>query len=358
MKNTDSESRDGIEITEGVLTMLGQPVDMPLSYTAMVRIFGKERSVFTHRTVQDDRGRTVQYDKRGFLVWDNAGVTAVRNEENAYNISAIYLWVGENRTSEGNFPVPTGVFGGDIVVDGIKWDRQSDMTVRSGELEITVSQSCGYMEITFAGSRDRKDTWQHYRHEMAEHLQAALMERDRVRLPERNLPIGKSLDRQALADVCRSFLEHTVLALDAGYSMGRSVRYLKSSLMLPLTEAALKCSEFGPVKPSDMLFVYSGCVVLGFEKVNMKRFSDKLVGHGVRDFVYDSLIRCIVPEWELSDSTAFPEIKEWLIAQKENGNVTDARTICKELACISANMLIADALSVISNHLKQTKNRL
>lgn len=358
VKNTDGEGRNGIEITEGVLTMLGQPVDMPLSYTAVVRIFGKERSVFTHRTMQDDRGRTVQYDKRGFLVWDNAGVTAVRNEENAYNISAIYLWVEENKTSEGNFPVPTGVFGGDIVVDGTQWNRQSDMTVRSGELEITVSQSCGYMEITFAGSRDRKDTWQHYRHEMAEHLQAALMERDRVRLPERNLPIGKSSDRQSLADVCRSFLEHTVLALDAGYSMGRSVRYLKSSLMLLLTEAALKCSEFGPVKPSDMLFVYSGCVVLGFEKVNMKRFSDKLVGHGVRDFVYDSLIRCIVPEWELSDSTAFPEIKEWLIAQKENGNVTDTRTICKELDCISANMLIADALSVISNHLKQTKNRL
>lgn len=358
VKNTDSERCDGIEITDGVLTMMGHSVDLPLSYTAMVRIFGKEKAVFTHRTMQDDRGKTVQYDKRGFLVWDHAGVTAVRNEENAYNMAAIYLWVGKKRTSEGNFPVPTGVFGGDIVVDGTKWDRQSDITVRSGELEVTASQSCGYMEITLAGSRDRKDTWQHYRHAMAEHLQAALMERDRVRLLERNLPIGKSLDRQSLADVCRSFLEHTVLALDAGYSMGRSVRYLKSSLMLPLTEAALKCSELGLVKPSDMLFVFSGCVVLGYEKVNMKRFGDKLTGHGVRDFVYDSLIRCIVPEWELSDSTAFPEIKEWLIAQKENGSATDTRTICKELACISANMLIADALSVISNHLKQTKNRL
>ena len=141
MKNTVGVGWNGIEITEGVLTMLGQPVDMPLSYTAVVRIFGKERSVFTHRTMQDDRGRTVQYDKRGFLVWDNAGVTAVRNEENAYNISASYLWVEENKTSEGNFPVPTGVFGGDIVVDGTQWNRQSDMTVRSGELEITVSQS-------------------------------------------------------------------------------------------------------------------------------------------------------------------------------------------------------------------------
>ena len=56
---------------------------MPLSYTVMVQIFGKERIVITHKTMQDDRGRTIQYDRRSFLVWDDAGVTAVRNEENA-----------------------------------------------------------------------------------------------------------------------------------------------------------------------------------------------------------------------------------------------------------------------------------
>ena len=70
---------------------------MPLSYTVMVQIFGKERIVTTHKTMQDDRGRTIQYDRRSFLVWDDAGVTAVRNEENAYNISAIYLQVKENK---------------------------------------------------------------------------------------------------------------------------------------------------------------------------------------------------------------------------------------------------------------------
>lgn len=59
--------------------------------------------------MQDDKGKTVQYDKRGFLVWDNAGVSAVRNEENAYNISAIYLWVTENKESVRNLPAPTGV---------------------------------------------------------------------------------------------------------------------------------------------------------------------------------------------------------------------------------------------------------
>lgn len=160
--------------------------------------------------------------------------------------------------------------------------------------------------------------------------------------------LGLQGDRQdvavRLADVCRSFIEHMVQALEAGYSMGRSVRYLKNSLMLPLTEAALKCSEHGPVKPSDMLSVYSGCVCLGYEKVNMKRFCEKLVGNGVRDYVYDSLVRCIVPEWELSEGSVFPEIKEWLVSHHGTEGGAEAETALKEISCISGNALICDAL--------------
>lgn len=345
----EKSSADGIEISDGTLKIKGEPMDMPLSYTAMVRIFGRERIVFTHRTMQDDNGRTVQYDRRSFLVWDNAGVTAVRNEENAYNISAIYLWVTESKTPAESIPVPASVFSGDVLVDGVRWDRKSDMAVSSGKLEIAAPVSGGYMEITFADSRDRKDTWQHYRNAMVEHLQAALMDKDRVRQLEKVRPAaGLQGDRQdvavRLADVCRSFIEHMVQALEAGYSMGRSVRYLKNSLMLPLTEAALKCSEHGPVKPSDMLSVYSGCVCLGYEKVNMKRFCEKLVGNGVRDYVYDSLVRCIVPEWELSEGSVFPEIKEWLVSHHGTEGGAEAETALKEISCISGNALICDAL--------------
>ena len=345
----EKSSADGIEISDGILKIKGEPMDIPLSYTAMVRIFGKERIVFTHRTMQDDNGRTVQYDRRSFLVWDNAGVTAVRNEENAYNISAIYLWVTESKTPAESIPVPASVFSGDVLVDGVRWDRKSDMAVSSGKLEIAAPVSGGYMEITFADSRDRKDTWQHYRNAMVEHLQAALMDRDRIRQLEKVRPAaGLQGDRQdvavRLADVCRSFIEHMVQALEAGYSMGRSVRYLKNSLMMPLTEAAQKCSEHGPVKPSDMLSVYSGCVLLGYEKVNMKRFCEKLVRNGVSDYVYDSLVRCIVPEWELSEGSVFPEIKEWLVSHHGTEGGAEAETALKEISCISGNALICDAL--------------
>ena len=105
------------------------------------------------------------------------------------------------------------------------------------------------MEITLAGSRDKRDTWQHYRVAMVENMQAALVERDRVRLMARNHPAGKPSDDQpdnatSLAQSCESFLTHSVTALHAGYSMGRSVRYLKTNLLPLLTEAAEKCGDW------------------------------------------------------------------------------------------------------------------
>lgn len=291
--------------------------------------------------MQDDKGKTVQYDKRGFLVWDNAGVSAVRNEENAYNISAIYLWVTENKESVRNLPAPTGVFCGEIVVEGIRWNRKSGMAIRSGELEIMTSASEGYMEITFANSRDRRYTWQHYRDAMVENMQAAFMERNRL--------VNKSFGQQpeeafTSAETCEIFLSHVVRALEAGYSMGRSVRYLKTSLLLPLTEAAIKCSEYGSVKASDMLSVYSGCVLLGYEKLNMKRFCETMAKKGIRDFVFDTLIRCCVPDWEVTEYTVFPKIKKWISSQVESGSITEAKAALKNISCISENILITDAL--------------
>lgn len=203
----------------------------------------------------------------------------------------------ENKEPASAIPAPTGIYGSEIIVDGIKWDRASDMTVCSGELEIVSSASGGYMEITFAGSRDRRDTWQHYRDAMAENMQAALVERDRVRLMIRNRPADKPLDNQPdnaspLAQACESFLTHSVNALHAGYSMGRSVRYL----------------------------------------------------NGIRDFVFDTLTRCLVPDWELTEDTVFPEIKEWIVSWHGNTTAPEAKTALKELSCMSGNILIADAI--------------
>ena len=343
----DLTKTDGVEITEGILKINGQNVSLPLSYTTMTGIFGKEKVVFTHQTMQDDNGKTIQYDKRSFLVWEDAGVTAARNEENVYNISAIYLWIAENKVPASVLPVSAGLFGGEIMVDGTKWDKISDMTVRSGTMEIAASVSDGYMEITFSNARDRKSTWQNQRKVMVENFQAALVERDRIRQLERNGRIGKFIapdSTRLLAETSESFLDHVIQALYAGYSMGRSERYLKANLLLYLIEAAIKCMEYGTVRASDMLSVYSGCVLLGCEKVNMKRLAETMAKNSIRDFVFDTLIRCRIPDWEVTEYTVFPEIQKWIFSQMNSESIAEAKATLREIPGISENILITDAL--------------
>lgn len=338
---------DGVEIAEGRLRINGKYVGLPLSYTIMTDIFGKEKVVFTYQTMQDDNGKTIQYDRRSFLVWEDAGVTAARNEENVYNISVIYLWITENKVSIPILPIPAGLFGGEIIVDGTKWDKTSDMTARSGTMEIATSLSDGYMEITFANTRNRKFFWQNWRKIMVENLQVALVKRDCIRQLERNGHICRFIasdNTRLLAEMSESFLDHAIQALYAGYSMRRSERYLKANLLPCLVEAAIKCIEYSTVRTSDILFVYSGCVLLGYEKMNMKRLGETMAKKGVRDFVFDTLIRCRIPDWEVTEYTVFPEIKKWILSQVKSGSITEAKAALKNISCISENILITDAL--------------
>ena len=338
---------DGVEIAEGRLRINGKYVGLPLSYTIMTDIFGKEKVVFTYQTMQDDNGKTIQYDRRSFLVWEDAGVTAARNEENVYNISVIYLWITENKVSVPILPIPAGLFGGEIIVDGTKWDKTSDMTARSGTMEIATSLSDGYMEITFANTRNRKFFWQNWRKIMVENLQVALVKRDCIRQLERNGHICRFIasdNTRLLAEMSESFLDHAIQALYAGYSMRRSERYLKANLLPCLVEAAIKCIEYSTVRTSDILFVYSGCVLLGYEKMNMKRLGETMAKKGVRDFVFDTLIRCRIPDWEVTEYTVFPEIKKWISSQVKSENITEAKAALKNISCISENILITDAL--------------
>lgn len=314
-----------------------------------VNIFGREKVVFTHRNMQDDNGKMVQYDKRSFLIWDKAGVTAIRNEENVYNISVIYLWVAKNKKSISSLPAPTGLFDYKITIDGTLWSQKADMTTRSGEMEIVASASGGYMEITFARTRDQKITWQNYRKIMVENFQYALIKRDCIKQLEKNIRIGKPTKNltenvHLLEEMSETFLVCMIQALHAGYAMGRGERYLKSNMLLPLTEAAIKCIEHGTIKSSDMLSVYSGCVLLNCEKMTMKRLSEIMMKNGVRDFVFDTLIRYRIPDWEVTEYTVFPEVKKWITSQTKSRNMTEARATLQKISCISENILIADAL--------------
>lgn len=115
-------------------------------------------------------------------------------------------------------------------------------------------------------------------------------------------------------------------------------------MLLPLTEAAIKCIEHGTIKSSDMLSVYSGCVLLNCEKMTMKRLSEIMIKNSVRDFVFDTLIRYRIPDWEVTEYTVFPEVKKWITSQTKSRNMTEARAALQKISCISENILIADAL--------------
>ena len=107
-----------------MLKINGQKISLPLSYTTMVNIFGREKSYLPIGTCKTVTVRWYNMTNRKFLIWDKAGVTAIRNEENIYNISVIYLWVAENKKSISSLPAPTGLFDCKITVDGTLWSRR------------------------------------------------------------------------------------------------------------------------------------------------------------------------------------------------------------------------------------------
>lgn len=59
------------------------------------------------------KARLCREETNGVFVWDNAGVSAVRNEENAYNISPISIQVTENKESVRNLPALESVCSGE-----------------------------------------------------------------------------------------------------------------------------------------------------------------------------------------------------------------------------------------------------
>ena len=79
----------------------------------------------------------------------------------------------------------------------------------------------------------------------------------------------------------------------------------------------------------------------------MKRFCEKLVKNGIRDFVFDSLTRCLVPDWTLTEDTVFSEIKEWIVSWQRETTVPETEAALKEISDISGNILVVDAIMKI-----------
>lgn len=309
-ETTGNEATNDIEINNGSLKIRGVPVNFPLSCTAISKILGKEKPTFIQKTKQDNNGKKTVYDRRSCLVWDEAGIVAIRDEENLYNISTLYLQIRETPSSESEIPVPTGVFAGKFLIDGKCPNFPDKSFIRNGLFEILQRDNGCQLEITIAATRDQSKCWQEFRTILTENLQAANEERDNLRLLERDKrPENYLKNTKAISEMNYSRLLHLIHAIYAGYAMGRSIRYLKSTLLLPFVETTIKAIELNSAKRCDILYFYSTCILLGYEKANMKRLAEKMAVKGIRDATLDRLIRVIIPDWEISGENMFPELE-------------------------------------------------
>ena len=312
-ESTGNEATNDIEINNGSLKIRGVPVNFPLSCTAISKILGKEKPTFIQKTKQDNNGKKTVYDRRSCLVWDEAGIVAIRDEENPYNISTLYLQIREKPSSESEIPVPSGVFAGKFLIDGKYPNFPDKPFIRNCLFEILQRDNGCQLEITIADTRDQSKCWQEFRTMLVENLQAANEERDNLRLLERDKrPENYLKNTKAISEMNYSRLLHLIHAIYAGYAMGRSIRYLKSTILLPFVETMIKAIELNSVKRCDILYFYSTCILLGYEKANMKRLAEKMAAKGIRDAMLDRLIRVIIPDWEISGENMFPELERLL----------------------------------------------
>lgn len=247
----------GINLCGKALWIRGKRYDVPLSFTAVTSEFGRCRSVICNG--------------QNFITLEDAGIAFVRDEENPYNISAFYLHVSDAPGSPDTFPVLAGIWGEGFMIDGSVPALSDGSLIRSGVFEVKYFPAYGYIEVTIAQSRDLRCCWQHYRTIYADSMKAAL-----------STPMNTK-------EHLKTRMRYLISALCSGYNMGRSLQYLKRNLITHLSNTAVICCESSCIDKNDMLTVFAACVLLGYEKPNMKRLADRVRLSSVSDPLFDMM---------------------------------------------------------------------
>ena len=319
-----------IGISGSTLSLNGVPLDFPLSPNALVRQLGEERLTKGYRTATGYDGNPVEYASTSFLLWDYAGILATRDDEDAYRIAALYLQMLPRTETDTALPLPEHPFSGTFTVDGRPFRYEAGTTIRSGRLEITASESSkGYVEIVCSNARSHRIPSHHYRTSLEENRRLALDDREHIRALEKAEARGKDYhpglpNKKLLLQLTKDYLTHALAALTAGYALGKSEKYLRSLLLGPLAEAALKRYEYRKIREATLLPVLSAFVLLGPDPRDFEKFAAQLKASGVRDFVTDTLVRSRLPHWEVTEHTAFPGWKALLTGSGHPGDTTTA----------------------------------
>lgn len=309
-----------IHIDGNVLILNDVPLEFPLSPNALVRLLGEERLAKGYSTAKDYDGNPVEYNRTSFLLWNDAGIMAARDDEDYNRIPALYLQLLERTETDTSVPLPEHPFSGTFSLDGLPVQYEEGNTVRSGRFEITFYASAkGYVEIACPSARCHQFPGHHYRTLLQENRRLALDDKEHIRALEKAEAQGKEYhpgisNKKRLLQLSKDYLVHAFTALSAGYAGGKNEKYLRSILLGPLAEAVLKRYEYRKIAVTDLLPVVSAFILLNLDPRDFGKFTDRLKASGVHDFVTDTLIRYKLPGWEIADTTVFPEWKARLTA--------------------------------------------
>lgn len=179
---------------------------------------------------------------------------------------------------------------------------------------------------------------------MKENRRLTLDAKEHIRALEKAEARGKAYhpdipNKKLLLQLSKDYLAHALTALTAGYALGKSEKFIRSILLAPLAEAALKHYEYRKIHDADLLLLVSAFVLLNLDKRDFCKFTDQLQESGFRDFVTDTLIRSRLPEWEVSEQTVFPQWKTCLTQQ-----LGETATAGPEAFPDDSRLLIRDAL--------------
>lgn len=315
-----------IDLTDGRLQVNGTELEMPVSPGALVRAFGEEKTARGHRVATDSEGRTDSYAFRSCLVWNAAGIVATRDTDDSGRVATICLQMKSRMEQETTLPAPVETFCGQLTFGGNPFCYRPGEHFRSGQFEVWVAaEGKGYVEISCIPTRDQRDSWHNYTERTEVCFRKALDGQDCIRALERAEQRGRMYregipNRELLPMVSASYFAHISEAVRSGYASGQRESYVGSLLLPLMADAVSRQCDYGSLAATDLLWVFSACVLFGYDKGDLRKLAERLRSKGFQDGLVDRLVRYKLEDYPVADATVFPQLRQWLAAGKENGN--------------------------------------
>ena len=307
-----------IDLSETGLTINGEKVEEGLSSNLLVRAFGEEHLDTGFKLRTDKNGYKNRYAQKTYLKWEEAGIMAVRDEDDNSMCSAVYLQIMERNSADTFYPSLSDNFIGQFTIDGKAVELKKGMHLRKGKYEINVTDDgTGLLEIVCHNVRCMSASWREYRKRTEENMQLMFEAQTELRDTERaanyNRECINEKDKLILLNkLSRKYLDYALESMRNGYAQGRSFSFIGGTFLSPVVEGITKCMSYGNISFNEILFVIASCLLFKYDKGDLRKFAEILSSNGIADSVFDRMICRRIPEWTISDCTEFKAIDLWM----------------------------------------------